>query len=1209
MGSCASTETKQPNKEENQAIDTTRYPNAAKPVRKELIDKYNKQREDFRKKWMLLSNRADPIDLEYATSKNDKASSDFNPPNEAIDAPFDESKDNGIIHRDSPTKQKDPCIQDGITIHLHCFPCYCKPVRRKVKCSKSSNITISSRSSILASSRKHSTASFSEQTVVVPITPSISFVAGNSIDNDGSVKVELQYGDQAQKVILEKTLHSEICLAYTHISIISTPGCQHKGRTGRENLHSPYFTSQQPGQCSTERKEIVGLRNGSQGTVEPAAGYQGSELPHHSGQDSSIVGHGTFFCMMEEWKFPAAWEVDESGALWNDFIVGAHRSSQDSKESFLNSIDECHKLVRKCRSLSAGCEGLMKYIGSEHYYPKRAASSEHGTNRSGVRHCFRVYTDLCRWGPIQSASNHLKTEEGCPFRKVRDIMYEVLTTLLHLHRKDELQYEITTKTIFVQYEMKDMYGDASRFIFLDAIPRIPEECGTEHNRGNKACTKSTKSDSSRWFKGGTRRSLPSCFGGPPFDFTSSFTCGLEFPANPIFSMEYDACCEEAIDYPNDTSKTPNGEGSPYTSDALKVGKDIKDVMVRPLIPVPISDMPNGGISIKVPQKFKAPLVGYTSASTWPPPNPFEYQFDEVWKLGEGSSKKKASLKSTLHDAKSTANRCLSSPYYPPCTQENGSDSKNITREMKKGGGLTNDGANGEMGLPHSGASRTPVKEKTAQNGTREADKGIDWDAWDEFCKPSSCSLKGTGEITSSFRPSAINHANDEDGILSNNEKLLNFTLWKYAVDSSVWKLLSDRYSSAALNFSSKKGIHCCLPTDTPSAGGAESRVECLSPATDTTSQRILPICRAFVPNLPLPMIFHDGNYTSPISKSFDWLSSRRFVPRLQHNAMLHRALLEASYRWNMEVKARRESNRNNKDTGMVLPPNMLPEPAATKKAKHHTSFFIPVERYITPDHIAPEVLLGEPFSEKSDVYAWAITFIELVKNQMQKEGKTNDNEDQKKGGDKLLEDNNASFPTYSDIMLKRLGIHSTCLPDCLPKSLPLSPIDMCSTPLSRFPSGITEPTEPHTIPTPLPGTPTEEDQYRSQWALDLRDYFERKKKEEDAAIKEWRKDYPLLALRLPEAFEKYSFDREFLKDVGRGGWCRPTPYCGPLPPGYMTLNVRRLVKNGLIMLCPPAVPIPAELPSDYRTMLQWCLQLDPHYRPSVSELMCFGFNS
>eukprot|EP00796_Vickermania_ingenoplastis_P003960 gene3960-2823_t len=247
------------------------------------------------------------------------------------------------------------------------------------------------------------------------------------------------------------------------------------------------------------------------------------------------------------------------------------------------------------------------------------------------------------------------------------------------------------------------------------------------------------------------------------------------------------------------------------------------------------------------------------------------------------------------------------------------------------------------------------------------------------------------------------------------------------------------------------------------------------------------------PSAPPPMLIErNAPHLIAPTTSFSSAVRPRFATRLLHSAEIRRALLEP--------------------IGDAAAGGSLNEAE------------VPGHKFLSVGHLAPEVLLNGEFSEESDIYSWAMTFIELVTD-------------------------GASITSTSS-----RSARVELLPECLP-------------------------------PGPPPRTRAERLAYDQEWAQSLKAFYLTQLTREKQLVEQQRHN------------GSNSFSNMELHSASN----RSTASAA-LSAGCISIPVRRGPKQHLT-LYPIVVNIPSHLSSECQMMLQWCLQLDPNRRPSVSELL------
>lgn len=1059
--------------------------------------------------------------------------------------------------------------------------------------------------------------------------------------------------------ILKNTRYGEVCLAWIFCTVL--PNSVVSSYLGRCKADSLADTSTLPNYGSAHSLPFVlALRNIFDGNKKSFP----NALSHASG--ALTMGNCLYLGIMKTWKLPLKYKTEANKYAKEE--VGGRKITVEGSTSFSSIMEACERQVRRNRIFSARHEGLLKCIGCEYYDPplQKEEENEKSSKRKGKGgdgddgHFFRVYTDFCPFGSLQwcKANGQLENHSlhgGLLEHTARALMYEVLLTLRYLHRENELQYEITTKNIFIKKSMMRVYKTLS-----------PTQLGDEHD-GNthvEYTTNSTIETSS------LRERIPSLSFASSSSLSSQDDTKLSIAPNLPFNIEYKPllALEVPVDPIFSETLSPRSleSGSSLTEcfreipPSEKVG--MEGSMVReispaimskwsaippPIVVYPIQDAPMGGICIQVEHKFSGPLVGYSGKSHWNCQTQFFWRNDTVEESKDVSALKKASLRRR----KASSSNC------------------NLSRNRRNIHPQTNAERNSPRDYPHAesppatDSSAYPELQRKEEEVTNYLDpswisptkrrKHLEWRSWPMYVRDEGVSMVYPENSPFGFNRKMRDSL--EDKTVASNESLLNFFIKNYSFSKRITNTNRETCSSDD-NPKVKRSPYdaVCPPynVNRPFLVGKSETTPLLSlPMTSLSPSTTLPfsVTQAFIPNLPPPMILHNTkNMRAPVSDRCFYKDSPRFVTRLQHDALLRKELMKLSalcgHCRNVSTVSNSSGNltpRSGVGSHLIAPSSSFPRtcgsstPLKTKKliamkplktsstlsisqgpskeSKGNLSnmtnsnntlnnsfavplnYFIPPERYITPDHLAPEVLLKHEFSEASDIYAWAITFIETVS----------------RNNIGTQRDCTSDF-SYSESMLRSLGISFTCLPECLPDFPTDSASSQRSSPILPYPPSLMS-TQCKNW-TPAVATCSEEE-FLTKWACKLRQYYQEKIQEETERREKWEKEEAMLSSNEPgshhvtgstlEQSSKCVINFKRIMQGGGSGWCgNPTARVTiPSNPECLDITVRRPTQNGLLSLYPVAVPIPDYLSENCRAMLQWCLQLNPSCRPSASELL------
>lgn len=1078
-------------------------------------------------------------------------------------------------------------IKGYTTTLVQCIPFFVekqKTTRRKSRSSSSSKTMSSPRENKMLSLNKRGNLSSSH------CSSSTRREDENSSGKGGSEVTDLQGG--MLPVVIERTAHGEVRLHWTLMRLLETTSVSVADEAWENVMICGLKIAQDAGlplphpwvnskSLTAISDPYASLKRTTPDLINESSDRSKKRQSNSCTSDdhtSPPLPQKIFLGAMKVWRFGNEEKVGESN--------NASKNNQKGFPAvFHQSIEKCHHLVRRWRYLSAKCGGVLKCIGSEYCPEECETVTTPPKEGNSERHCFRVYMECCRFGSLQEYKEKKMTKDYGNDREreltARAIMREVLLTLHQLHEENELQYEITTRSILLQFPLNVVYP--SNFpLHLDC-----KKLDVEFNKSEKVMKNMQKIEMStkQWkIPPHVQRILvPYC--SSEKSTPSRSPCSLlsvDVPIDPLFFSKVPPLFDDTGD---------------SWSTRKKFGAHECSVLPPSIKTSDVSNSPYGGISIQVDHKFSGPFVGYSCRPM---------SFAEMYTADGGfiqmealrSARRENNKAIRYNSVSCVSNKAFNAPRRSSSALVQSKKYLNESDNSLKGGSCT--------------GSRTGIKYELSQlQFSRRNSESLNEYAWaaktcNYFEPKISLRSQSLRQSPTSVTRSPIKEENVsvsrvdlcKDLFLRNQEKLkLEFDIYM----SQCSTLPKCTAVSESNNFT--------LQNSSSKTFTAEANLR-------TYPKNALP----FAPenfmgtsSLPLPMILEPGTYKLTVSDSFSCMARPRYCTRLMHSAALRKELLKASLIFNggentcSPVSSPNTTEGKSEDASQSLP---ISRDYSTKSALNQLkSMSIGTEQFVTPDHLAPEVLRGGECSEASDIYAWAMTFIELTSKGVSESSLATQNDDSKvmdstkgtnacknvkqkgkiENGEKDVDSSFAS----SKRVLKSLGISFTSLPACLPTHCQIPSVFV-----NASDSSSASVSTPSAIPAEI------RSQFLKEWADNLRQYYDEQVAKESVLREKWEKANPLL---FPRSFGERSHLKfsDLIANTGTGriGYQTSSILRSSLPPDCRVINVRRLTHNGMVNLFPAPVPIPAHLSRGCRTVLQWCLQLDASRRPSASELL------
>lgn len=1096
---------------------------------------------------------------------------------------------------------------------LQCIPLSVEV--RKVQRRNSRSNSLSSRS--LVSPRRESKLNSMDKRSVFRSSSSYSTTTPHQEEKSfsgkgGSDSTDLQGGRLS--AVLGTTAHGEVCLNWILVRLLETTSVSADTETWENvvmNVHKIAQDAGLPLPFPCQRKKCV--KASSEPFVSPKRSQSdtlsGSFVRMRKRRSYSYTSAETaplpqtlFLGAMKVWRFG-------KGLKGSENKNSLERNQRDSHEVFLRCIEKCHHLVRRWRYLSAKCEGVLKCFGSE-YFPEECKTVTPLKESDSESHCFRVYMECCRFGTLQEYKEK-DMKELYGYDRVheltaRALMREVLLTLHQLHEENELQYEITTRSILLQFPFTVPY--------LSAFPQCLDckalDAKFKTRERTLECIRGLEVNPKGWrIPTRVQRILvPYCFSEK--SSPSRSPCNLlsvDVPINPLSFSKVPPLVGEKGD---SSFQQPSSPVNSYST-KKKCGAHECSVLPPPIKTSGISNSPYGGVNIQVDHKFSGPFVGYSRCPMPLVKNDKDSRRLINQDLLKGSKREIRIIKrrNSLPCVTDTSCKMSLGGSATFVGDRKYVDAADITTRRGSCSGSKSGFKRHRLLLEFSRNNAESLEEcKWLENRCTEFETGVPSRSQSLLCR-NPVSATRTPMNESNVPDSCVDLLKDQ--IWRNQEKL--------EVETSIYmkqdnmpprcSIVSESHDLASQSSYSKKNAE-----DTDLRPYSAS--SCINLSTKGATESPLPFFSnnlMSIQSLPLPMFLESGSYKWAVSDSFSCTARPRYCTRLIHSAALRRELQKASLVFNGgEITCSNACSPNSPESIKEGSPPSFPisrDSSAQTAANSSKNMSIGTEHFVTPDHLAPEVLRGGECSEASDIYAWAMTFIDLTSNGVSSFPFTTPNEvstvidstkdtkacakaEEQGCSEKTVKEGDPSI-IFSNRVLKSLGISFTSLPACLPTHC-------------HIPSVFVEDSVTSSVPafTPSDITPEIQSVFLKEWADNLRQYYDEQEAKERILREEWENANPSL---FPRSFAERSHLKltELLENVGEG-WIGypPSPIRrSSLPSGCRVIIVRRLTHTGMVNLFPAPVHIPDHLSLGCRAMLQWCLQLDASSRPSASELL------